>query len=166
MNISLIAAMASNRVIGIDGQLPWRLPAELAHFKRVTLGKPVLMGRKTFESLGKPLPQRLNIVLSRQRDFAAEGVIVVHTIEEAIAAAVRSEAGQELMVIGGANIYEQFLPLATTMYLTKVEASVEGDAFFPTFSDHEWQLTEQCLVEKDERNAFNFVIQTYTKVSS
>lgn len=127
MSITLIAAMDLNRTIGIENKLPWRLPAEMAFFKQKTLGKTVLMGRKTFQSLPKPLKDRRNVVLTRQPDFKPEGCEIVHSLE----AALELAKTEELVVIGGADIYAQFLPFADIIYLTEVEAHIEGgDAFF------------------------------------
>lgn len=134
MRIALIWAMAQNRVIGRDNQLPWYLPEDLKYFKRITTGKPVIMGRKTHESIGRPLPNRTNIVVTRDRDYAAPGVKVVHSIEAAIdlARADTEISGvEEVIVMGGAEIYAQALPWADRLYVTLVHAEVDGDATFP-----------------------------------
>ncbi len=128
MRIAMIAAMANNRVIGKDNQMPWHLPADLKHFKKVTLGKPVIMGRKTYQSIGKALPGRRNIVISRQSGALSTDADWVQSIELALAL-VQHEA--EVMIIGGAEIYRQVLPLADTLYITDIDLTVEGDAFFP-----------------------------------
>ncbi len=147
--IALIAAQASNRVIGRDNSMPWHLPEDLSYFKRVTMGKPVVMGRKTFESIGRPLPGRLNIVITRQKDWsAATGMMVVHSVDEALELAVGygAENGlDEVMVIGGAQIYERALPLAERVYLTQIQQSFDGDAVFPPLGD-EWRQVacEDC----------------------
>ncbi|WP_054024676.1 dihydrofolate reductase [Bacillus sp. FJAT-28004] len=160
MNITLIAAMDRNRTIGIGNKLPWRLPAEMAFFKKMTIGKTVLMGRKTFESLPKPLDDRKNVVLTRQTDFHPEGCVIVHSIEEAL----EVYTDEELVVIGGADIYEQFLPFANKILLTKVEVDIEGgDAFFPIFSDLQWQLVESESRESDEKNKYAFTFQTFIR---
>jgi dihydrofolate reductase len=148
--VSLIAALAENRVIGRDNALPWRLPEDLKYFRAVTLGKPVIMGRKTWESLGRPLPGRTNIVVTRQAGYVPPGsdgnVRVVLSLPEAIALgseiAQRDGAG-ECVVIGGAEIYAQALPLCTRMYLTEVHAVVEGDAFFPGFDATAWRESKR-----------------------
>jgi dihydrofolate reductase len=140
MPVSLIAAVAANLVIGNAGRLPWRLPDDLARFKRLTLGHPVVMGRKTFESLGKPLVRRRNIVLSRDRGLSLPGCDVARSTEEALALA---GAEQELFAIGGASVYELFLPLAGRMYLTHVEGSWKGDAFFPAVRWEEWRIVSE-----------------------
>ena len=137
MKISLIAAMTDDRVIGIANRLPWKLPADMQWFRRHTLGKPIVMGRKTFESFGaKPLPERRNIVITRDPDYRAEGAAVVHSVDEALQAAGDAE---EVMIIGGASFYEQMLPRADRLYLTFVHANLEGDAWFPAFAPADWQ---------------------------
>lgn len=132
--VSLLVAHARNRVIGRDGGMPWRLPADLKRFKALTMGKPVLMGRKTFESIGKPLPGRENIVITRNRAWRADGVRVCHSLDAALEAAGTAEA----MVIGGAGIYREALPLARRIYLTLVYADIDGDTFFPEYDASEW----------------------------
>ena len=134
MHIALIVARAANGCIGRDNKLPWYLPGDLKYFKRVTLGKPIIMGRKTWESLKGPLPGRTNIVITRQADYVAEGARVVANLDEALelaTAVLHIEDGDEVMVIGGAQIYQEALPQVTRMYVTEVHADVEGDAFFP-----------------------------------
>ncbi|NIP24903.1 MAG: type 3 dihydrofolate reductase, partial [candidate division Zixibacteria bacterium] len=153
--ISLIAAMARNRVIGRDNGIPWRLPAEMKWFKATTMGKPILMGRKTYESIGRPLPGRHNIVLTRNRDYSAEDCTVVHSIEEAISAA---GADQELMIMGGAFLYEQFLSLADCLYLTFIEADIEGDAYFPEFSMANWLIVKEEFFQANEKNPYDYRI--------
>lgn len=165
MKISLIAAMARNRVIGIENRLPWKLPADMKWFRQHTLGKPIVMGRKTFESFGgRPLPERHNIVITRDSHYQAEGASVVHTIDAAIAAAGDVE---ELMIIGGASFYEQMLPVADRMYLTFVDMQVEGDAWFPAYDESEWRQVERHDHLPDDKNpcAYSFVIFERTKNS-
>lgn len=144
--IAIIVAVAHNGVIGRDNTLPWRLPADLKHFKATTLGKPVVMGRKTFESLGKPLPGRTNIVVTRDAAFAADGVLVKHSLEEALQDADKiavRDGTNEIMVIGGAEIYKQVLPATQTIYYTHVVLDIEGgDAFF-SFDKSNWQLVDK-----------------------
>lgn len=151
--------MDNNRLIGRDNNLPWHLPADLQHFKSVTMSKPILMGRKTYDSIGRPLPGRQNIVLTRG-DFEIEGVTVVHSIDEAIAAAGDVE---EVMVIGGSSIYELVLPKVQRMYLSFVEGEFEGDAWFPEFDESEWEITETKTQAADEKNAHACQFVTYTK---
>lgn len=144
MSLALIVAAARNHVIGLDNAMPWHLPEDLRYFKRMTLGKPVIMGRKTFESIGKPLSGRDNIIVTRNAGFAAEGVHIVFSLEEALALGRRLLAEQgnadgELMVIGGAQLYAQALPMADRLYLTEVHAEPEGDAFFPVIDRNAWR---------------------------
>ncbi|MBI2381727.1 MAG: type 3 dihydrofolate reductase [Gammaproteobacteria bacterium] len=160
--ISLIAAMAENRVIGKDNQMPWHLPADLAHFKAVTYGKPVIMGRKTLESIGRPLPGRHNIVVSRSADFRPEGVTVVADLEAAIAAAGDAP---EIMVIGGATIYQQMLARADRLYLTFIELGVDGDACFPAWEPEAWRELASESHEADARNAHAYRFVTLERVN-
>ncbi|AZQ11771.1 type 3 dihydrofolate reductase [Shewanella khirikhana] len=139
MRIAIIAAMANNRVIGKDNQMPWHLPEDLKHFKAMTLGKPVVMGRKTFESIGRPLPGRHNIVISRQTDYPHEGISLVASFEEAMALAGDCE---ELVVIGGGQLYKTLLPRADKLYLTEIALDVEGDTHFPDWDDGSWEAIE------------------------
>lgn len=150
--IALVVAAARNGVIGVDNRLPWRLPGDLRHFKAVTLGKPVVMGRKTFESIGRPLPGRHNIVVSRDPAYAAEGVEVVHSVEAALiraGQAARKARAEEVSVIGGAEIYRQVLPRASVIHLTRVELDVEGDAFFPLPDPKQWHCVESRRASDD-----------------
>ena len=149
MLIYLIAAMDRKRLIGRDNAMPWHLPADLAHFKATTLGKPILMGRKTFESLGRPLPGRHNIVLTRDPKFTADGITVAHDLDQALAAAGEVP---ELMVIGGATLYATLLPRADRMYLTFIEANFEGDAWFPAWPEEQWREVARAPHVADERN--------------
>ncbi len=153
MRIALIAALARNRVIGRDNQLPWRLSADLQHFKALTMGKPIVMGRKTYESIGKPLPGRTNIVVTRDENYNAEGCVVVHSIDEALQAA---DGADEVMIMGGANLYSQLLPRADRLYLTEVQADVPGDAWFPELVASEWQELERESHPADEKNEFDY----------
>jgi len=155
--ISLIVAMAQNGVIGRDNNLPWRLPADLKRFKEFTVGKPILMGRKTFESIGHPLPDRLNLVLTRDRAWWADGVTGVHSVEEALAKAAGSE---ELVAIGGAEIYRLVLPFARRIYLTQVHAEVPGDTIFPDFDPTQWVDAEYSEHPADEKNAYDVTFVT------
>jgi len=153
--ISLIAAMAADRVIGMDNAMPWHLPADLAWFKRHTLNKPVIMGRRTWESIGRPLPDRLNIVISSQPS-SVEGVTWVASVEEALQAAGEAE---EVMVIGGGRIYEQFLAQADKLYLTHIDAEVVGDTTFPDFEPEEWQSTFSEFHDADEKNSHSYCFE-------
>lgn len=160
MIISIIAAMDRNRLIGNNNQLPWHLPADFAHFRSVTMGKPVIMGRKTYESIGKPLPGRTNIVLSRNPDLQIEGVICVTSFEDAIAAVFDEE---EIMIIGGSSIYEMLMPIVNRMYLTFVDAQFDGDAWFPDFEENQWQETESAIHQADDRNLYNCRFVTFER---
>ncbi len=152
--IALIAALSENGVIGADNRLPWRLPADLKHFKQVTMGKPLVMGRKTFDSIGRPLPGRRNIVVSRQREWRAKGVDVCANLDDAIVLAQNAAARDdvdEIMVIGGEQIYRLALPRAQRLYLTRVACQVEGDAYFPDIDGKSWRETfiKSCPAEGD-----------------
>jgi dihydrofolate reductase len=151
--ISLIAAMADDRAIGIDNSLPWKLPADMRWFRRHTLGKPIVMGRKTFESFGgRPLPERTNIVITRDENYQAEGAVVVHSIDEAIAVAGEVD---EVMIIGGESFYQQMLPLAERFYLTRVHGRFEADAWFPEFDMAEWHEVVREEHTADEKNEYD-----------
>ena len=160
--ISLIAAMANERVIGKDNDMPWHMPADLKHFKQVTMGKPVVMGRKTFESIGRPLPGRTNIVITRNIDWKNDGVEVVNSPENALKLV---EGAEEVMIIGGGNIYQQFLPLADVLYLTFIELDVAGDTRFPDWEQvGPWQVIEQDSHSGDEKNPHPYQFVTLKKV--
>jgi len=160
MIISLIAALDKNRLIGSDNGMPWHLPADFKHFKEVTMGKPVVMGRKTFESIGRPLPGRQNIVISR-KGFSADGIITVDSIDAALQLVKDID---EVMIIGGANIYDQLIEKADRLYLTHVDAECEGDAWFPEFDPTQWDITHESFVKKDEKNNYNFNIISYERI--
>lgn len=153
MTISLIAAIDRNRVIGRDGRLPWHLPADLRHFREQTLGKPVLMGRKTFESIGKPLPGRTNIIVTRRFGYHADGCRVFDTLSAALDSCPDAP---ELMVIGGASIYVQALPLASRIYLTVIDTEVEGDAWFPEIDTGAWTETARSDHRADASNQVDY----------
>ena len=160
--IALIAAMAENRIIGRENRLPWRLQADLRRFKSLTMGKPVIMGRKTYESIGKPLPGRSNIVVTRDPDYRAPGCQVVHSLEQALEAG----AGHaEVMVIGGAELYRQALGRAQRMYLTLVRAEVEGDTLFPDIEPQQWRELERESHRADEKNQYDYDFVTLQRVS-
>ena len=160
MILSLIAAMDNNRLIGQDNKLPWHLPADLAHFKNVTMKKPILMGRKTYDSIGRPLPGRKNIVLTRSNDFEIEGVTVYNSLDEAISA---SQDVDELMVIGGSSIYEMVLPKVQRMYLSYVDGKFEGDAWFPEFDENDWNIIDSKEQLPDEKNSYSCKFVTYER---
>ena len=152
---SIVVAVARNGVIGRDNQLPWRLPDDLKYFKQATMGHPVIMGRRTWQSIGKPLPGRKNIVVTRDRDFEAPGCVVVHSLSDAWKAA---EGADEACVIGGTTLFEETLPSADVIHLTEVEAEVEGDTWFPPFDRGEWRETEVARHAADAGNAYPFRI--------
>lgn len=155
MRRSLVVAVARNRVIGRDNALPWRLPDDLAYFKRVTMGRPVVMGRRTYESIGKPLPGRQNIVVTRNPAFQAPGCTVVPTLEAAWKAAGNAD---EACVIGGTSLFEAALPTADVIHLTEVDADVEGDTYFPQIDRDQWRETEVSRHEPDARHSYGFRI--------
>ena len=152
--------MAANGVIGRDNQLPWHLPADLAHFKQVTMGKPIIMGRKTYESIGRPLPGRTNIVLTRSPDFHAEGVVTANTLQQALDYASLED---EVMIIGGSSIYELALPGADRLYMTYVESDCEGDAWFPEFDIERWRIVASEQHAADEKNSSDYRFVTYDR---
>jgi dihydrofolate reductase len=151
MILSIIVAMARNRVIGQGGQLPWKLSADLQRFKRLTMGHPIIMGRKTYESIGKPLPGRRSIVISRNPNYRPEGAETVTSVEEAIQ---RAEVSDETFVIGGGEIYSLVLPRANRLYITAVDTESEGDTFFPVIDEQQWQLVEESSHPADDKNRF------------
>ncbi len=161
MKISLIAAAGDgNNAIGFEGRIPWRLPADFKRFKELTLGHPVVMGRKTFESIGKPLPGRANIVIARGLDFHPEGCRVAHSFDEAVALA--GDAG-EIFVIGGEQIYRLAFPQAQKIYLTRIHGTFEGDAFFPDIKESEWRLVSSEPHEKNAQNPFAYTFCVYER---
>ena len=161
MKISLIAAMAKGRVIGKDNDMPWHLPADLKHFKSLTVGKPVVMGRKTLASMGnRPLPKRVNIVLTRQEGLSVEGCTIVHSLEDALKAAGPCE---EVIIMGGATLYEAVLEKADTMYLTFIDADIEGDTYFPQWDEDSWQEVSRERREPDEKNVYALDFVTLTR---
>jgi len=160
--ISLIAAMAENGTIGRDNTLPWRLPEDLKRFKSLTMGKLLLMGRKTYESIGRPLPGRTSIVLTRDRNWKAEGVVIVGSLGQALSYARDAE---ELVAIGGAEIYRLLMPFARRIHLTLVHAEIPGDTFFPDFDPTQWADVECHSHPADERNAYPFTFVTLERKS-
>ncbi|MBS0373178.1 MAG: dihydrofolate reductase [Proteobacteria bacterium] len=158
--LEFVVAVARNGVIGLGNGLPWRLPADLAHFKRITLGHPVLMGRRTWQSIGRPLPGRRNLVLTRDREFRADGADVVHSLPEALAAV---PAGERLMVIGGGELYRETLAAAEVLHLTEVHADPEGDAHFPDWRREDWQEISREAHPADERHTYPYSFVTLTR---
>ncbi|AQS37842.1 dihydrofolate reductase [Shewanella psychrophila] len=154
MKIAMIAAMANNRVIGKDNQMPWHLPEDLKHFKAMTLGKPIVMGRKTYESIGRALPGRLNIVISRQDNLSIAGVTCVTSFESAIEAA---DGCEELVVIGGGQLYASLLSKADKLYLTEINLDVDGDTYFPEWNDGSWERISQETSKNDKGLEYSFI---------
>ena len=155
--IQFIVAYDKNRVIGKNNDLPWKLPADLAYFKKVTMGSTVVMGRKTFESIGKPLPGRKNIVITNQTGYKAEGCEVIHSIDELL------HVNSELFIIGGATIFEQALPYAQKLYITYIDEEFEGDTYFPEIDFDNWNLIAEEKGIKDEKNIYDYYFQVYER---
>ena len=162
MKISIIVAMAQNNVIGFQNKMPWHLPAELQYFKQVTMGKPIIMGRKTYESIGKPLPGRKNIVITSQQDYQADGISIVHSLDAALQ---QVQDAPEVMIIGGAKIYEQAVHLANRMYVTVIDHCFEGDTFFPHWDTHLWQVIAQMTYAADEKNPYAYKTMTLERTA-
>lgn len=160
MILTLIAAAAENNALGKDNQLVWHLPDDFKRFKKLTSGHYIIMGRKTLESMNGPLPNRTNIVITRQEDYTYPGCTVVNSLEEALSACPQHE---EVFVIGGGEIYKQSIEKADKIELTRVHTTVEADAFFPEINTEEWSLTERVLHDKDEKHKFEFVFETWMR---
>ena len=158
--LSLICAMDQNRLIGKDNTLPWHLPADLAFFKRTTIGKPILMGRKTFQSIGRPLPGRQNIIITRDKSFNAEGCDVVNTIDQALKLCVQQE---DIMLIGGASLYEQTITQADYLYVTEIHHQFEGDTWFPALHSEDWLIDLQEDFKADEKNNYAYSFIKYSR---
>jgi len=156
--LSAIVAMAENRVIGQNNQLPWRLPADLKHFKTITTGHPILMGRKTYESIGRPLPDRTNIVITRNAHYCATGCLIVTSLQAALEQAAHNQCN-EIFIIGGAEVYSQAMPALQRIYLTVVHHDFAGDAYFPTLNKQEWKEIdrENHLADKDNPYPYSFL---------
>lgn len=159
--ISLIWAMDENRVIGLHNQLPWRLPEDLKFFKRVTIGHPIAMGRKTFESIGKPLPGRENIVITRDETYRPEGCVIMNSIDELLEYTAQKD--DEVFVIGGAEIFKEVLPKADRLYLTMIHEQFEGDTYFPVFDIDKWQLETREKGLKDDKNPYDYEFLIYKR---
>jgi len=163
MLLSIIVAVSENGVIGLNNQLIWRLPDDLKRFKQLTLGHPMIMGRKTFESIGKPLPGRQSIIITRDENFSFEGTIVAHSLEEAVDEAKKSGA-DEAFIIGGGDIYNQVQDIADKLYITEVHTDTEGDAFFKIQKPDLWKEIEKTHHQKDEKHVFSFDFVDLEKV--
>ncbi|MDD4913244.1 MAG: dihydrofolate reductase [Sideroxydans sp.] len=158
--LSIIVAMAQNRTIGINNTLPWRCPEDLKHFKALTMGHHMIMGRKTFDSIGKPLPGRTTVVVTRDKDLKIDGCIVTHSLQEAIAACA---GDTETFIVGGADIYTQSLQLADTLYITEIQQDVEGDAHFPIFDKRAWQETAREIRSQETPQPLQYHFVTYQR---
>lgn len=166
MRISMIAAVAENGVIGSGQAMPWRIPSDFAFFKRMTLGKPIVMGRKQFETVGKPLPGRTNIVVTRQENYQAEGVEVFGNVDEALEramAVVEAAGGEEVMVIGGGDIYAQVLGRADRLYISHVDLSPSGDVYFPPIDPTEWVVVDLPEVEPSTKDDASYRVKVYER---
>ncbi|QOR65155.1 dihydrofolate reductase [Cytobacillus suaedae] len=159
--ISLLVAMDNNRLIGKDNDLPWHLPADLAYFKLVTMGHSIIMGRKTFDSIGRPLPGRENIIITRNKEYKADGCKVIHSIEEVLEL---NQNDKELFIIGGAEIFKEVLSHADRLYITEIDAVFEGDIFFPDFPLNEWQIISSEKGPKDEKNPYDYHFVVYERI--
>ena len=167
--LSMIVATADNNIIGKDNTMPWHLPADLAYFKKMTLGKPIIMGRKTYESIGRPLPGRRNIVISRDESYVAEGIDTVTSVEHALALVDGSDGSQaveEIMVIGGGAIYKHCLPNADRLYITHIKAKVDGDTQFPHYDNGRWQKTSSELRDSDDKNVYDLDFCVYERITN
>lgn len=165
MILSLIVAASENNVIGVGNALPWKLPDDLKHFKELTIGHPIIMGRKTYESIGRLLPDRVNIIITRNKDFAVEGAVVVDSIDQAIEEAKKTGV-EEIFIIGGAEIYKQTMDSANRIYLTRVNTRLKGDAFFPEIDDEKWKEVpgSRQMHPKDDTHEHSFVFITFERV--
>lgn len=166
VEVTLIAAVAENSVIGNGPDIPWRLSSDFAHFKRTTLGKPLVMGRKTFESIGKPLPGRTTLVVTRQKNYQPDGVLVIDSLEAAIEHAktiAKADGVDEVMVAGGADIYRQAMALADSLIISHVDLRPEGDAFFPAIDPDIWQVSAQIPVISSLKDSADYKIRVYRR---
>ena len=159
--MEIVVAMTSNHVIGQNGDMPWHLPADLVHFKDLTSGHAIIMGRRTCESIGKPLPNRLNIVVTRQEAYAAEDVTVVHSLEDGIVAA----GTQRIFLVGGGEMYKEALPIASKMHITRIDALIDGDTKFPEIDELIWQCKNMVNRSADEKNPYDLVFETWERAN-
>jgi dihydrofolate reductase len=165
MTLSIIVAISANNVIGTDNQLPWHLPADLQYFKSLTVDHPILMGRKTYDSIGRPLPKRTNIVITRDQSFHHDGLQIAHSIDQAIDFC-REKNYDEVFIIGGDTIYSQTIHLADKLYITRVDTHIEnGTAFFPVIDVNQWKIISSEERKSDEKNTMNMIFEVYEKVS-
>ncbi|MEI3791621.1 MULTISPECIES: dihydrofolate reductase [unclassified Chryseobacterium] len=161
---TIVVAMGEKNEIGFENKLLWHLPKDLKHFKDITSGHPVIMGRKTYESIGKPLPNRTNIVISRKKNWFQEGILIVGSIKEAVKFAKKID--EEVFIIGGGNIYEQTIEIVDKLEVTLVKADLDADTFFPKINPKVWKKTEETCHEKDEKNEYDFCFQTFERIKS
>ena len=161
---TIVVAMGEKNEIGVDNKLLWHLPKDLKHFKELTSGYPIIMGRKTYESIGKALPNRTNIVVSRKKNWFQEGILIVGSIKEAVKFAKKID--DNIFIIGGGNIYEQTIEIADRLEVTLVKAQLDADTFFPKIDTKIWKLTEDVFHEKDEKNNYDFSFQTYERTEN
>ena len=159
--MEIVVAMTSNHVIGQNGDMPWHLPADLVHFKKLTSGHAIIMGRRTWESIGKPLSNRLNIVVTRQEDYVAEDVTVVHSLEDGIVAA----GTQRIFLVGGGEMYKEALPIASKMHITRIDALIDGDTKFPEIDESIWQCKSRVNRSADEKNPYDLVFETWERAN-
>jgi dihydrofolate reductase len=159
--ISFIVAMDAKSAIGKNNELPWHLPADLAFFKKVTMGNPIVMGRKTFESIGKALPGRENVVVTRDRHYKAEDCTIIHSVDKI--SEIERNANEEVFVIGGAEIFKETFPFADRLYITMIEEEFDGDTFFPPFNHEEWELKSRKKGPKDDKNPYDYYFLTYDR---
>ncbi|MEC2075924.1 dihydrofolate reductase [Metabacillus fastidiosus] len=162
--ISFIVGMDRNRVIGVDNKLPWHLPADLAFFKRTTMGNPIVMGRKTFESIGKALPGRENVILTRDKTYEKEGCTIIHSVDDVEKFAEQTE--KEVFIIGGTEIFKQTFAIADRLYITFIDEEFTGDTFFPEFHNDEWELVSEEKGIKDEKNPYDYYFRVYDRKHS
>ena len=162
MKISIVVAMASNRAIGLNNTMPWHLSADLQYFIKITMGKPILMGRRTFESIGRPLPGRTNIIISRNKNYKHEGCLVYNSIDEALEIC---RVDEEVMLVGGACFYETILPVADRIYLTQIHRHFQGDTFFPEFDSNSWREIERKDINDDQNAMFEYSFITLEKIN-
>ncbi|MBP2619020.1 dihydrofolate reductase [Chryseobacterium jejuense] len=159
---TIVVAMGEKNEIGFENQLLWHLPKDLKHFKDLTSGHPIIMGRKTYESIGKPLPNRTNIVVSRKKNWFEEGILIVGSLKEAMKFAKKID--EEVFIIGGGNIYEQTMDIVDKLEVTLVKADLEADTFFPKIDEKIWKKTHEICHEKDEKNGYDFCFQTFERI--
>ncbi|WP_416731755.1 dihydrofolate reductase [Fictibacillus sp. JL2B1089] len=160
MNFSMIAAMDENRVIGKDNDLPWRLPRDWQYVQKITMGKTIVLGRKNFESIGKALPGRKNVVLTRKRDYSPENCLIVHSIDEVLQTC---RGDEEVFIFGGEEIYMQFMPMTTKLYLTKIHHAFEGDTYFPEINERDWKEISRVKGIKDKQNPYTYYFHQYIR---